>query len=184
MHWLLEELKAEGVVSPPLRKAELEEYVDITLVRMLGYRWPEQDAYEADHGPILDPDLVDADGIIPLVPCGDEPTAEQRVRTRLVRQFGDDAADTFLADLRRYTKRDLGDWIRRDFFKAHARRFKNRPIAWHVKSPEGAFEALVLYHQPLARHPHPPPGHAMPATGSPASAPSSSSPAMPRTPRA
>jgi hypothetical protein len=147
VHWLLEELKAEGVVSPPLRKAELEEYIDITLVRMLGYRWPEQDAYEASHGPILDPDLVDPDGIIPLVPCGDEPVAEERVRTRLVRQFGDDGADAFLADLRRYTKRDLADWIRKDFFKAHTRRFKNRPIAWHLRSPEGAFEAIVLYHR-------------------------------------
>ena len=147
VHWLLEELKAEGVVSPPLRKAELEEYIDITLVRMLGYRWPEQDAYEADHGPILDPDLVDDDGIIPLVPCGDEPIAEARVRTRLVRQFGDDGTDAFLADFKRYTKRDLADWIRRDFFKAHTKRFKNRPIAWHLRSPEGAFEALVLYHR-------------------------------------
>lgn len=147
VHWLLEELKAEGVVSPPLRRAELEEYVDITLVRMLGYRWPEQDAYEAEHGPILDPDLVDPDGIIPLVPCGDEPVAEERVRTRLVRQLGDDGADAFLSDLKRYTKRDLGEWIRRDFFRAHTKRFKNRPIAWHLRSPEGAFEALVLYHR-------------------------------------
>ena len=114
---------------------------------MLGYRWPEQDAYEADHGPILDADLVDADGIIPLVPCGDEPVAEERVRTRLVRQLGDDGADAFLADLKRYTKRDLADWIRRDFFKAHTKRFKNRPIAWHLRSPEGAFEAIVLYHR-------------------------------------
>ncbi len=147
VHWLLEELRAQGVVSPPLRKAELEEYIDITLVRMLGYRWPEQDAYEAERGPILDRDLVDPDGIIPLVPCGDEPVAEERVRTRLVRQLGDDGADAFLADFRRYTKRDLAEWIRRDFFKAHTRRFKNRPIAWHLRSPEGAFEALVLYHR-------------------------------------
>lgn len=147
VHWLLEELKAEGVVSPPLRKAELEEYLDVTLVRMLGYRWPEQDAHEAEHGPILDPDLVDADGIIPLVPCGDEPVAETRVRTRLVRQLGEDGADAFLADLKRYTKRDLGDWIRRDLFKSHTKRFKNRPIAWHLRSPEGAFEVLVLYHR-------------------------------------
>jgi len=147
VHWLLEELKAEGVVSPPLRKAELEEYIDITLVRMLGYRWPEQDAYEATHGPILDLDLVDPDGIIPLVECGDEPVAEERVRTRLVRQLGEDGADAFLSDVRRYTKRDLAEWIRRDFFKAHTRRFKNRPIAWHLRSPEGAFEALVLYHR-------------------------------------
>ena len=147
VYWLLEELRVEGVVSPPLRKAEIEEYIDITLVRMLGYRWPEQDAYEAAHGPILDPDLVDPDGIIPLVPCGGEPVAEERVRTRLVRQLGEEGADAFLADLRRYTKRDLADWIRRDFFKAHTKRFKNRPIAWHLRSPEGQFEALVLYHR-------------------------------------
>jgi hypothetical protein len=147
IYWLLEELRAEGVVSPPLRKAEIEEYIDITLVRMLGYRWPEQDSYEAAHGPILDADLVDPDGIIPLVPCGDEPVADERVRSRLVRQLGEDGADAFLADLRRYTKRDLADWIRRDFFKGHIRRFKNRPIGWHLRSPEGHFEALVLYHR-------------------------------------
>jgi hypothetical protein len=140
-------LRAEGVVSPPLRKAEIEEYIDITLVRMLGYRWPEQDAYEATHGPILDSDLVDTDGIIPLVPCGDEPVAEERVRTCLVRQIGEDGADALLADLRRYTKRDLAEWIRRDFFKAHTKRFKTRPIAWHLQSPEGHFQALVLYHR-------------------------------------
>jgi hypothetical protein len=147
VHWLLEELRAEGVVSPPLRKAELEEYLDVTLVRMLGYRWPEQDAYEAEHGPILDPDLVDGDGIIPLVPCGDERTAEQRVSDRLVRSFGEDGAEAFVRDVRKYVRRDLGEWIAKDLFKAHTRRFKNRPIAWHLKSPEGAFEALVLYHR-------------------------------------
>ena len=43
--------------------------------------------------------------------------------------------------------RDLGDWLRRDFFKRHAQQFKNRPIAWHLRSPEGAFEAFVLYHR-------------------------------------
>ena len=147
VHWLLEELRAEGVVSPPLRKAELEEYLDVTLVRMLGYRWPEQDAYEAEHGPILDPDLMDADGIIPLVPCGDERTAEQRVTDRLVRAFGEDGAEAFLRDVRKYLKRDLGAWIAKDFFKVHTKRFKNRPIAWHLRSPEGHFEALVLYHR-------------------------------------
>ena len=147
VHWLLEELKAEGVVSPPLRKAELEEYVDITLVRMLGYRWPEQDAYEAEHGPILDADLVDDDGIIPLVPCGDEPTALDRVNERLVRDFGEHGAETLLADFRRYTKKDLGSWLTKELFKAHTKRFKNRPIAWHITSPDGHFAALLLYHK-------------------------------------
>ena len=147
VHWLLEELRAEGVVSPLERKRELEDYLVVTLLRMLGYRWPEQDAYEAEHGPLLDPALVDADGIIPLVPCADEPTAEARMVTRLERAFGDEGAEAFLRDVRRYLGRDLGDWLRRDFFKRHAQQFKNRPIAWHFHSPARHFEAFVLYHR-------------------------------------
>jgi hypothetical protein len=145
---LLEELRErDGVVSQPLAKRELEDYVSVTLLRLLGYRWPEQDAYEAEHGPILGPALVDADGIIPLVACGDEPTAEARIRDRLERQFGEDGAETFLRDFRKYVGRDLAEWVRRDFFKRHAQQFKSRPIAWHLRSPEGAFEAFVLYHR-------------------------------------
>jgi hypothetical protein len=148
VYWLLEELRErDGVVSQPLAKRELEDYVSVTLLRLLGYRWPEQDAYEAEHGPILDPSLVDADGIIPLVPCGEEPTAEARIRDRLERQFGDEGAETILRDFRKYVGRDLVDWLRRDFFKRHAQQFKSRPIAWHLRSPEGAFEAFVLYHR-------------------------------------
>lgn len=147
IYWLLEELKAEGVVSPPLRKTELTDYVSVSLLRMLGYRWPEQDAYEATHPPILDPDLVDLDGIIPLVPCANQPTAADRLMTRLERQFGEDGAAGFVADFRRYVGRELDAWLSRDFFKAHARQFKNRPIAWHLRSPEGHFSALVLYHR-------------------------------------
>jgi hypothetical protein len=147
VHWLLEELRAEGVVCPPEERREREDYVSVTLLRMLGYRWPEQDAHEAEHGPLIDPDLVDADGIIPLVPCADEPVAAERVRTRLERQLGVDGAERFLADFKRYTRRELPDWIERDFFKRHARQFKNRPIAWHLRSSAGAFSALVLYHR-------------------------------------
>ncbi len=148
VYWLLEELRErDGVVSPPLAKRQLEDYVSVTLLRLLGYRWPEQDAYEAEHGPILDPALVDTDGIIPLVPCGDEPTAEARIRDRLERQLGDEGAETFLRDFRKYAGRDLADWVRRDFFKCHSQQFKSRPIAWHLRSPEGAFEAFVLYHR-------------------------------------
>lgn len=147
VYWLLEELKGEGVVSPPLRKAELTDYVSLSLLRMLGYRWPEQDAYEATHGPILDPDLVDADGIIPLVPCGGQPTAEARVRTRLERSFGVDGDEQFLTDFRRYVGRSLDDWLQRDFFKAHSSQFKSRPVAWLFRSSAGQFQALVLYHR-------------------------------------
>jgi hypothetical protein len=43
--------------------------------------------------------------------------------------------------------RDLGEWLRKDFFKRHVQQFKQRPIAWHLASPERTFEVFVLYHQ-------------------------------------
>jgi len=33
---------------------------------VLGYRWPMQDEYEKDMGPLIDPVLVSADGSIPF----------------------------------------------------------------------------------------------------------------------
>lgn len=148
VYWLLKEMREqEGLVCPPELKRHMEDYVSVSLLRMLGYRWPEQDKYEAEHGPILDPALVDDDGIIPLVPCGSEPTAEERVRMRLERDFGEEGAEQSLREFRRWVGRDLGEWLRREFFKRHVRQFKQRPIAWHLISPGRTFEAFVLYHR-------------------------------------
>ncbi len=148
VYWLLKELhEQEGLVSPPELKRHLEDYASITVLRLLGYRWPEQDRYEREHGPILDPALVVEDGIIPLVPCGDQPTALERVRMCLERDFGPEGAEQSEREFRQWVGHDLDDWLRRDFFKRHVQQFKQRPIAWHLVSPERTFEAFVLYHK-------------------------------------
>lgn len=148
VYWLLKEMREqEGLVCPPELKRHMEDYVSVSILRMLGYRWPEQDRYEAEHGPILAPELVDGDGIIPLVPCGGEPTAEERVRMRLERDFGEEGAEQSLREFRQWVGRDLGDWLRQEFFKRHVQQFKQRPIAWHLVSPGRTFEAFVLYHR-------------------------------------
>jgi hypothetical protein len=148
VYWLLKEMREkDGLVSPPELKRHLEDYVSVTILRLLGYRWPEQDAYEREHRPILDPALVDEDGIIPLVVCADQPTAGERVRQRLERQFGEQGAAQSLREFRQWVGRDLDAWLRRDFFKRHVQQFKQRPIAWHFVSPERHFEAFVLYHR-------------------------------------
>jgi len=145
---LLEEMREqEGLVSPPEVKRQVEDYASVSVLRLLGYRWPEQEKYEAEHGPILDPELVKEDGILPLVDCGDGDTLEARLRTRLERQFGEEGAEKSLAEFRRYAGRELGEWLRRDFFKRHVQQFKQRPIAWHFTSAEGIFQAMLLYHR-------------------------------------
>lgn len=148
VYWLLKEMREqEGLVCPPELKRHLEDYASVSILRLLGYRWPEQDAYESEHGPIMDPTLVDEDGIIPLVPCGDQPTAAQRIRMRLERDFGEEGADQSEQELRQWMGRPIEDWLKRDFFKRHIQQFKQRPIAWHLVSPERTFEAFVLYHK-------------------------------------
>jgi len=125
----------------------MEDWASVSLLRMLGYRWPEQEAYEREHGPIVDPALVDEDGIVPLVRCSPgQPTAYERLGQRLELDFGLDGRETSEREFRQYVGRDLNTWLQRDFFKRHVQQFKQRPIAWHLVSPERTFEAFVLYH--------------------------------------
>jgi hypothetical protein len=146
-HLLQEMREQEDLVCPPEMRRALEDYVVVTVLRLLGFRWPEQDAYEATNGPIVPPEHVDPDGVIPLVPCNDEPTLEQRVRARMEHQFGEEGAEAALGEFRRYVGKNLGTWLAKEFFRTHTQRFKNRPIAWHLTSREGTFQALVLYHR-------------------------------------
>jgi len=148
LYWLLQEMyQEEGLVCPPELKRQMEDYASVSLLRLLGYRWPEQNRHEAEHGSIIDPDLVDDDGIIPLVPCGNHRTAEELIRIRLERDFGEEGAEHSLKEFRQWVGRDLGDWLRREFFKRHVQQFKQRPIAWHLVSPNRTFEAFLLYHK-------------------------------------
>jgi len=145
---LLEEMREqERLVSPPELRRTLENYVSVTILRLLGYRWPQQGMYEAEHGPIIDPDLVDPDGITPLVRCTDDPAAAERVRMRMERQFGEEGAARSLQEFRTWVGKDLDDWVKREFFRRHIQQFKRRPITWHLTSPDGTFQAFVLYHK-------------------------------------
>ncbi len=139
--------REKGVVCPPELKRQMEVYAGVTVLRQLGFRWPQQDAYERVHGPIMDTALVASDGIIPLVRCGNESTATERLHLRLERDFGEESAVRAESKFRQWVGRPLDEWLRREFFKHHIQQFKQRPIAWHFISPRRTFEAFVLYHQ-------------------------------------
>jgi hypothetical protein len=140
----------DGLACPPELKRHFEDYVSVTVLRLLGFRWPEQDEYEGRNGAVIASDLIEQEGIIPLVSCGEQRTAAQRIRTRLERQFGENGADQSEQGFREWVGRPIEDWLRRDFFRRHLQQFKQRPIAWHFVSPEGTFQAFVLY-QTLSR---------------------------------
>ena len=145
---LLAEMRADdGLVSPPELKRQWEDFVSVTVLRILGYRWQNQELHEEKFGPIVDPTLVRKDGIAPLVSSIDSSTAENFVYQRMQKDFGDDRVVTRLTEFHQWVGLNLGDWLRAEFFKRHAQQFKHRPIAWHFVSPERTFEAFVLYHK-------------------------------------
>lgn len=61
--------------------------------------------------------------------------------------FGEDSADTVIEDeIPRILNSDLLQWLIKTFFKEHISKYKNRPIYWHICSPNKTFNALIYYH--------------------------------------
>jgi hypothetical protein len=104
--------------------------LQVAVVRLLGYRWPDQPKEDA----AVD-SFVDDDGIVCLPGVRHEPPAAER-----------------LADLLRAvgykTEVDLATWLRDKFFEEHCKRFHNRPFIWHIwDGRKDGFAALVNYHK-------------------------------------
>ena len=161
VYWLLEELRREeGLVCPPELKRQTEDYFSVKLLRMLGHRWPMQDQYEQEQGhPFLDPRWLDDDGIIPLTPGTGEVVLADRFARFLDAEFGEargHAVEVEAGQILGWKPGDewgkqkpttLARWFEREFFRRHVSQFKRRPIAWHLTSPHGAFQAIVYYHK-------------------------------------
>jgi hypothetical protein len=124
---------------------ESEAPLQVAVARLVGYRWPEQPDDDRLN------DLADADGILCLPPVAGEQAAEERLRTMLAQSFAPEwspaALDRLLADSGS-VKKDLGTWLRDDFWTQHCRLFHNRPFVWHIwDGNRSGFAALVNYHR-------------------------------------
>jgi hypothetical protein len=119
--------------------------LQVAVGRLLGYRWPEQT--EADD---LD-ELMDNDGIVCLPSVLGERPAEERLQELLARALGGTWSPARVAELLAVSgsnKRDLGSWLRDDFFKAHCLVFKSRPFIWQIwDGRKDGFSALLNYHR-------------------------------------
>jgi hypothetical protein len=118
--------------------------LQVAVARLLGYRWPEQ--AESDDLDVF----ADADGIVCLPSVAGEPPAAERVQQVLAAAFGDawaPAKAQVLLEQSGSKKKNLGDWLRDEFFKQHCGLFGNRPFIWQVWDGErDGFSALLNYH--------------------------------------
>ena len=116
----------------------------VAVARLLGYRWPDQEPDSLD-------ELIDADGLVPLVSVSGERPASDRLRALLARAYGDAWSPTLLKRL----LTDAGSpgwtletWLRDGFFSQHAKLFHQRPFIWHVwDGRRDGFSVLCHYHR-------------------------------------
>lgn len=132
----------------------------MALLRMLGYTWPMQKIYEAEQKDnFLRPDLISVDNIMPLTNYTGEKTLLEYIRPCLDYDFGPELGSKVEQEASmvlgwqksnqwgKQIPMSLARWFEREFFKRHVSQFKHRPIAWHLTSPKGAFQAFVYYHK-------------------------------------
>jgi len=130
VYWLLKELREqEGVVCLPELQRYTEDYLTVTILRLLGHRWPRQ----VEAGESV-PNWADQDGIVPLTEGTGESTLLDRVRERIGADFGNDRIDAVEREFAQIMGRSLAQWLARDFFPHHLSHFRKRPVAWLLES--------------------------------------------------
>lgn len=119
------------------------EPLQVAAARLLGYRWPDQEANDLDR-------FVDADGIVTLPDLG-EGSAASRLRALLSAAYGERWSGalehTLVTDAGNKTGR-LEDWLRDTFFTHHCKIFSSRPFLWHVwDGRKDGFSGILHYHR-------------------------------------
>jgi hypothetical protein len=158
VYWLLHELREEdGVVCQPELQRFVEDYVSVTVLRLLGHRWPKQ--IEANE-PV--PAWADKDGLIPLTDGTAEATLLDRVRARIAHDLGPERVNTIEREFEEIAGKPLGLWLATEFLPRHVSQFRKRPVAWQLTSLPGGndrrrrrragrdapvFSCLIYYHR-------------------------------------
>lgn len=159
IYWLLKEgIEKESWRCIPEEKRYTEDLFTVTVLRLLGHRWPKQ----IEAGEQV-PGWADADGIIPITSGLIHPTLLQQVRDRIAADFPEGKVHEIEKEFEEVVGMSLERWLTGEFFKHHISQFKKRPIAWQLSSsPSGmgtkkgkgrgsrrepAFSCLVYYHK-------------------------------------
>jgi hypothetical protein len=147
-----------GRAHPGIRPQTAKHPLQVTVARLLGYRWPRQTGSSFIDCPAApEPDevdhsgLVDADGIVPLPALAGEADAATRLRDLIRAVWGSDYGEATTRELlaaEEAKATDLGAWLANEFFEGHCRLFHQTPFIWHVwDGVRGGFSALVNYHR-------------------------------------
>lgn len=118
--------------------------LQVSVARLLGYRWPDQKDDGLDR-------FEDEDGLAGLQSLPGEPDLASRLRELLVSAYGgkwSSALERTLVTEAGNQSGRLEDWLRDTFFAQHVKIFDNRPFLWHIwDGRKDGFSAIVNYHK-------------------------------------
>jgi hypothetical protein len=128
--------------------------LQVTVARLLGYRWPRQKGSSFPDCPALGDDglekFADSDGIVCISAIKGEEPAAGRLRALLAAAYGSEWTATKQAELLaqvEYAGTSLEEWLRNGFFEQHCVLFHHRPFIWHIwDGRKDGFSVLVNYH--------------------------------------
>jgi len=84
----------------------------------------------------------DDDGILSL----STDTGETSIATRIIERWRSLGIGDTYNELENLLGKKLDDYLLKDFFKDHSKRFMSRPIIWQLTSDKGSVNFLVLHH--------------------------------------
>lgn len=61
--------------------------------------------------------------------------------------YGEDLGDSIFDEIELILGKSLEDYLIKDFFNTHVRKYKKRPIYWHICSPNKTFNCFIYYHK-------------------------------------
>ena len=118
--------------------------LQVAVVRLLGYQWPQCEADGLSRFAL-------PDGILPLASLAGQEPAIERLRHVLAASYGDDWSVEQQTELLRqvdFADKGLDAWLRDGFFEQHCRLFHHRPFIWHIwDGRRDGFSVLVNYHK-------------------------------------
>jgi len=85
----------------------------------------------------------DDDGIVPL----HSNTRERNLFLRLQDKWRELGIGDHYDQIERYLGMDIDKYLKKQFFKEHTKRFKNKPIIWHLVSEKENISFFVLHHK-------------------------------------
>ncbi len=92
--------------------------------------------------------MADADGIIPILDDEWFPDdATEQVKQFVKVTFGAEKYDENIRFIEESIGKNLLQYLVKDFYPDHVKRYKKRPIYWLFTSPKGNFRALIYMHR-------------------------------------